>query len=123
MKTSFVIIGSSAASEMQHQLNGALVFDVVVGKSISIHHLPALVEEPLLAHLHPLFGLHLKLEVVHGLVRLDVVLAPLPVLVFQYHLDGRGFLEQQRDAGTGLHTEGADGPGVSAEWLLLVSGD
>lgn len=123
MKTSLVFVGSSAASEMQHQLNGALLFDAVVRKSGSVRHLPALVEEPLLARLHPLSGLHLQLEVLHGLVGLDVVLAQLPLVVFQYHLDGGGLREQQRDAGAGLHTCGADGPGVIAEGLLLVSID
>lgn len=122
IKPSLVIVGSSAASEMQHQLNGALVLHAVVGKPASVHHLPALVEEPLLARLHPLSGLHLLLEARHGLVGLDVVLAQIPGLVFQHHLDGRGLREQQqRDATAGLHTEGAEGPGVIAEGLILAS--
>lgn len=123
MKTPVVFVGSSAASEMHHQLNGALLCDAPVRKSASVHHLPALVEEPLLARLHPLSGLHLQLEVLHGLVGLDVVLAQLPVEVFQYHLDGGGLREQQIDARAGLHTCGADGAGVIAEGLLLVSND
>lgn len=105
---------------MQHQLNGAVGFDVVVRESPPVHQLTALVQEPLLAGLHPLFGLHLLLKGRHGLVGLDVVLVQLPVMVFQEHLDGRRLCEQQRDLGAGLEPAGVNGQGVIAEGFLLV---
>lgn len=111
---------SHSSSEMQHQHNGALVCDAVVRESPPVHHLTALVQEPLLAGLHPLSGLHLLLKVLHGLVGPDVVLVQLPVLGFQEHLDGRGLCEHQGDLGAGLQTAGADRQGVVAEGLLLA---
>lgn len=105
---------------MQHQHNGAVGFDVVVRELPPVHQLTALVQEPLLAGLHPLSGLHLLLKGRHRLVRLDVVLVQLLVLFFQEHLDGRRLCEQQRDLGAGLQTAGAKGQGVVAEGFLLA---
>lgn len=111
---------SSAPSEAQHHLDGALVLDLVVRDPQAVLHLPALVQQSLLAGLDPLSGLHHLLQLLHIHVGLDVVLVQPPFLVLEEHLDGGGLGAQQADLGAGPDTAGGEGLEVTFEGLLLV---
>lgn len=89
---------SSASSQTEIQVDGAVLSDVVLGQQTA-HHLPAFMNEPLLAHLDPLPALDLGLEVVHSLLGFDVVCARLSPIVSEEHLDGSGLGHQQRHPG------------------------
>lgn len=76
---------SSASSQAQNHVDGAVISDVVVLQFATLH-LPALVNEPLLARWHPLSFLDSVLEVAHSLAGLDVVGAQLSLFISEEHL-------------------------------------
>lgn len=110
----------SASPQTEEQVDGARVGDVVVSQHHVVLHLFALVEEPLLAHLHPLPALHPGLEVAHSLVGFDVVGAGLAPLVPEGHLDGGPVGDQQGDPGAGVHSVEGERLGVVAQRAPLA---
>lgn len=121
----------SASSQTEHQVNGAHLFDVVVGE-FPLYHLSAFVKEPHLAHLYPFSALDLCLEVAHRLIGFNIIGAHFPLLVSEEHLDCGRLGHQQGHLGAGLETVVADGQGfvvqlgvsaVDEHQLLPQSGD
>lgn len=98
---------SSASSQTEHQVDGAVLFDVVIRQSTSRHVL-TLVDEPLLGHGDPLSLLHLCLEVAHSLIRFDVVSAHVALVVSEENLEGLCLDYQQRHLGARLQTAPAE---------------
>lgn len=102
---------SSASSQAQGQVDGAHLLHTVV-LQFSVHHLAALVDQPLLALRDPLGLLHPHPEVLHGFIRSDVEGLRLALLIFEEHLDGGGPGDQQGNPRPGAQVVGAQGPGV-----------